>query len=112
MALTIAAEVAPLKTDRHGVVRVGGTRVTLDTVVYAFREGAAAEEIACRYPALDLADIYATITYYLRNRGAVDAYLRQREAQSEAVRQENETRLDPQGIRERLLARKLEPAEG
>lgn len=105
MTLSLAAEPFPLQTDSHGVVRVGGTRVTLDSVVYAFAEGATAEEIAFRYPTLDLPDIYAAITYYLRHRAEVEAYLRQREARAAEVRRENEARFDPAGIRERLLAR-------
>jgi hypothetical protein len=42
---TLMIEVAPvpLEVDADGVVRVGGTRVTLDTIVDAFREGATAE---------------------------------------------------------------------
>jgi len=43
MILKIEPEQVPLKTDTNGVVRVGGTRVTLDTVIAAFKEGAAAE---------------------------------------------------------------------
>lgn len=39
MSLEIRAEPVPLKVDPYGVVRVGGTRVTLDTIVYAFRQG-------------------------------------------------------------------------
>lgn len=42
-SLLIAAEPIPLETDADGVVRVGETRVTLDTVVAAFKEGATAE---------------------------------------------------------------------
>jgi hypothetical protein len=86
-------------------MRVGTTRVTLDTVVSAFREGASAEEIAYQYPSLRLADIYAVLGYYLDNQADVDAYLREREQQMNHVRQENESRFDPQGVRDRLMAR-------
>jgi hypothetical protein len=79
--------------------------VTLDSVVMAFSEGATAEEIAQRYPTLDLADIYSVIGYYLRRRREVDAYLQTRWDFAEAVRRENESRHDPSGVRERLLAR-------
>ncbi len=48
-------------------MRVAGTRVTLETVVAAFCHGATAEQIAHDYP-LELADIYAVITFYLRQR--------------------------------------------
>ena len=106
MALPMPIETFPLLTDQDGVVRVGGTRVTLDTVVYAFEDGASPEEIALRYPSLQLADIYSTVSYYLRNRPAVREYLERREAQAREVRRQNEERFDPTGIRERLLARK------
>ena len=49
----------------------------LDTVVYAFNQGAPPEAIVLSYPSLDLADVYAVINYYLYNRSAVDAYPRQ-----------------------------------
>lgn len=106
MSLPMVAEPHPLQTDERGVVKVAGTRITLDTIVYAFQEGASAEEIAYRYPSLDLADIYSTITYYLRNREAVDAYLGGRESHATEVRRQNESRFDSAGLRERLLARR------
>lgn len=105
MNLTPRAEPVPVQMDSDGVARVGGTRVTLDTVVFSFNNGATAEEIVQQYPALKLADVYATIAYYLRAKEEVDSYLRQRQSQAEAVRRENEARFNPIGIRERLLSR-------
>ena len=105
---TLLIEVAPipLEADADGVVRVGGTRVTLDTIVAAFREGATAEEVVYQYPSLDLADVYSVIGYYLQRRSEVEAYLRRRQQQSDLVRGQNEARFDPRGIRDRLLARR------
>jgi uncharacterized protein (DUF433 family) len=100
----------PLRADPHGVVRVGGTRVTLDTVVGAFRRGATAEEIVQDYSSLDLADVYAVIAYYLRNRLAVDAYLEEQRQKGEGIQRQMESLYPPAGIRERLLARRKEPA--
>src|SRR5262245_61935405 len=108
MSLVVASESAPLSTDADGVVRVGGTRVTLETVVTAFHEGATAEAIAEQYPSLQLADIYSTLGYYLRHRTDVDAYLHRREVQAANVRQENESRFNPVGVRGRLLARRAQ----
>ncbi|CAN5276329.1 hypothetical protein BH23GEM4_BH23GEM4_05450 [soil metagenome] len=105
MSLLTKNQPVVLHTDTDGAVRVGGTRVTLDTVVAAFREGATAEEIAYRYPALELADVYEVISYVLRRREEVEAYLRRRREAAERVRTENEARFDPQGVRDRLLAR-------
>jgi uncharacterized protein (DUF433 family) len=106
MSLLVAAEPMPLATDADGVVRVGGTRVTLDTLVAAFQEGATAEAIAEQYPSLSLADVYTAIGYYLRHRAEVDAYLGRRRQQAAQVRQENEAKFNPVEIRDRLLARR------
>ncbi len=106
MTLSVSTERIPLNTDADGVVRVGGTRVTLDTIVGAFEEGATAEEIAQQYSSLSLADVYAVIGYYLRRQTEVKEYLRQRRQQADEVRKQNEARFDPHGVRERLLARR------
>jgi uncharacterized protein (DUF433 family) len=58
MRLVPMADPIPLVTDATGVVRISETRVTLDTVVTAFLEGAIAEEIREQYPSLQLSDIY------------------------------------------------------
>ena len=105
MNLTIVAESAPLNTNEDDVVLVGNTRVTLDTVVAAFLEGATAEEIIEQYPSLQLADVYSVIGYYLRRKTEVDTYLKIRQERAAQVRQENERRFNPIGIRDRLMAR-------
>ena len=99
-------ERVPIHTDADGVVRVAGTRVTLDTIVAAFDAGAAAEEIAERYSSVPLPDVYSVITYYLRHKAEVSAYLQRREEQAATVREEVERRFPPSGMRERLLARR------
>lgn len=89
-----------------GVLRVTGTRVSLDSIIYAFDEGATPEEIAQAFPTLDLAVIYSILGYYLQNRAEVEQYLEQRKAQRQELREELEGRFNPHGLRERLLARK------
>lgn len=98
-------EPIPLSTDADGVVRVGATRVTLDTVIDAFLIGASPEEIAQDFPILRLDDLYAVLTYYLRHRDEVDTYLRERRARAQAIRQEIEAHSPQTGLRDRLLAR-------
>jgi uncharacterized protein (DUF433 family) len=105
MTLAIVTEPTPLKLNEDGVVLVGNTRVTLDTVIAAFLEGATAEEIVEQYPSLQLADVYSVIAYYLRRKTEVDAYLKIRQERAAQVRQENERRFNPIGIRDRLMAR-------
>jgi uncharacterized protein (DUF433 family) len=96
----------PPTADADGVIRIGKTRVTIETVIGAFIDGAFAEEIACQYPSVELADIYAAITYYLRHRDEVEGYLQRQGQRSEAVKRDNLARFSQQGIRERLLARR------
>lgn len=96
----------PLEMDREGVIRVSGTRVTLDAVVSAFDRVATPEEIASRYPTVPLPDIYAVIAYYLSHRDEVEAYLNWRRQQATQVRAESEGRFPPHGVRDRLMARR------
>ena len=109
MSLIVEAPPVPLRADEQGVMRVGKTRIPLDTVVYAFNQGASPEEIVMSYPTLALPDVYAIINYYLYNRLEVDIYLRQREALAARIREENERRFPQAGMRARLLARHQEP---
>lgn len=106
MPLALADEPLPLVTGPDGVIRVSGTRVTLDTVVASFREGATAEEIVQQYPTLPLGDVYAVLGFILRREADVDQYLRTRGHDTEAVRRENERRFPPAGLRERLRQRR------
>ena len=106
MSLVIDTNPVPLKADEDGVVRVGGTRVTLDTIVAAFQQGATPEEIVQQFPTVPLPDVYAVITFYLRQRAEVEAYLEEGNREAESLREKHEARLDRQGIRERLIARR------
>ncbi len=105
---TLIAEPPPLYATEEGVVRIIGTRVSLDTVLGAFLNGSTAEQIAYKYPSLRLVDIYAVITYYLRHREAVESYLAQQRQEAESIRREVEERFPSSGVRERLLARRVE----
>lgn len=106
--LRIEALATPLNLDADGVARVGGTRITLDTIVATFEEGATPEEIVSRYAPLDVADVYAVITFYLRHRPEVEEYLRRRAAEAAAAREFNEGRSSQRDLRERLLRRRNE----
>src|SRR5262245_7002223 len=78
MPLLVTAEPVPLVSDADGVVRVGSTRVTLDTVVAAFREGMTAEGIVEQYPSLQLAEVYSVVGWFLSHLEEVEAYLSDR----------------------------------
>jgi uncharacterized protein (DUF433 family) len=97
----------PIHQNADGAMLVGSTRVTLDTVVAAFQLGAAAEEIALRYSLLKLADVYAAIGYYLQHQAEVEEYLQQRQQSAAEVCWQNESHFASNGIRSRLLARRI-----
>ncbi len=106
MNLTITTEPTPLVINSDHVILVRGTRVPLDTIVFEFKQGATAEGIVEQYSSLDLADVYAVISYYLRHQNEVETYLQQRQQRAEKVRTENEHRLPSKGLRDRLLAQR------
>ena len=103
-------QTVPLTMSDDGTIRITGSRVTLDSIVHHFKLGATAEQIANKFPSVELADIYAVITYYLNHRDEVDEYLQQQEAEADAVQQRIESGPQYQTamaeMRERLLARR------
>jgi uncharacterized protein (DUF433 family) len=106
MPEALTTEPLPLEADSDGVIRVRGTRVTLDTVWCAFNEGATAEEIVQQYPSLSLADAYQAIGYCLRHPSVLEEYLARRSQSIQEIRASNESRWPPDGIRARLSARR------
>jgi uncharacterized protein (DUF433 family) len=74
--------------NTDGVFRLAGTRVSLDSIVYAFWHGQMAESIAQSFPVLTLEQVYGALTFYLANRSEIDAYLKVAEAEFEAIRQD------------------------
>ncbi len=106
MEVPSITEVVPLRTGQDGVIRVSGTRVTVDTLIGAFRDGSTAEEIVQQYPSLPLADVYQVLGYYLKHVAELERYLSRREARFETIRRTHEFRFDPRGVRDRLLARR------
>lgn len=66
--------------QRDGGYWIKGTRISLDSIVYAFNRGAAPESIKRAFPLLTLEEIYGAITFYLAHVQEIDAYLEQTEA--------------------------------
>ena len=71
----------------NGAYRVAGTRVSLDSVVYAFWRGESPESTVDSFPAVTLEQVYGAIAYYLGHRAEIDAYLEQGEIEFEKLRQ-------------------------
>jgi uncharacterized protein (DUF433 family) len=106
MTLTLAADPLPLRRDSGGTYRVGPTRVRLDSVVYLHNQGSSAAQIVREYPSLELADVYAVISYYLRHKTEVDAYIATRLQEAAALQAEIEAKPQNQELRSKLIARR------
>lgn len=105
MIPTPTAVDVPLRTDEHGTIRIGKTRVTLQSVIHAFQRNESPEEIVEGFPVLELGDVYAVIAYYLGHRQEVDEYIKQEMAIAEETRREYEKQYPPKVTRQMLLAR-------
>ncbi|MGE0608191.1 MAG: DUF433 domain-containing protein [Pirellulales bacterium] len=93
--LPLLAELPPLRLAEGGVIRVGNSRVSLDLIVEQYENGMAPDEMIRAYDTLQLADVYAAISYYLRHGNDVRAYMAQREHEAEALREKIESERPP-----------------
>ena len=71
----------------NGAYRVAGSRVSLDSIVYAFNDGHSPETIAQSFPVLTLEQVYGSIAYYLGHRDEVNRFLADQEQDYEAKRE-------------------------
>jgi len=86
--------------ERDGNYYVGGTRVSRDSIVHAFRRGESPETICQNFELLRLEEVYGAIAYYLANQADIDAYLaRQDEKWTEGKRNAEPL---PANLREKL----------
>lgn len=90
--MEIVADPVPMTMDSDGMVRIAGTRVTLDTIVGAYKRGDSPDEILDGFPSLGLADIHAVIAYYLRHREMVDAYIAENHQRAQVALREYESK--------------------
>ncbi len=87
--------------ERRGNYYVAGTRISLDSIVHAFRRGESPETICQNFELLSLEEVYGAIAYYLGNQADVDAYLAcQSERWAEGKRNAEPMPVD---LRERLM---------
>ncbi len=96
-----------ISVNEAGVWRVAGTRVSVDTVVNLFNDGASPEEIAIRFDTLDLKKIYSLITYYLHNRERVDKYLADSEKEKRRILRGLDKNKPRAEFRQTLLNRRI-----
>ena len=96
-----------VRTDEHGVMRIGQSRVVLDSVVAAFHQGHSPETIRQQYPSLRLEEVYGALTYYMAHLAEVGEYLQRQDELWERSRAKAEAAPGP--VVERL--RELQPTE-
>src|SRR5881394_1345530 len=89
MVLKLTPPPSVLQMDEMGTIRVAGTRITLDTLIGAYKRGDAPQEIAEGFPSLGLAVIYSVIAYYLHHQAELDAYLAEGEREAEEFRRQH-----------------------
>jgi uncharacterized protein (DUF433 family) len=73
--------------ETAGAYRIAGSRVSLDSIVWAYLSGQTAESIAQSFPTLTLEQVYGALTFYLAHRQQIDDYLARGELEVEALRQ-------------------------
>jgi len=99
----------PLTQWKDGTIRITGSRVPIDSILYHFKLGAVPEQIVYMFEGLRLTDIYGVIAYYLSHQESVEKYLQDQEAKEEAALQQLESDPDYQRekrqFRERLMNR-------
>lgn len=105
-SMKLGSESIPLHRDSNGTIRVGETKVTLESVAYAFEEGDSAESIQDAFPGLQLSDIYLVLGFCLRYPAELEEYLAQQRLFVDEARREDESRFQTQGLRNRLLSAK------
>jgi uncharacterized protein (DUF433 family) len=110
MSRAVAADPTPLRRDENGVLRMGETRVSFDSIVYRHKQGDTPAEIHEGFPDVPLADIFAAISYYLRHQEEVEGYLAECEAEAERIRREVEVRPETQALRAKLRALRDRPS--
>lgn len=76
-------------------IRIHGTRIGIETVLDDYQNGFSPEEIAARYRGLSLEQVYATITYYLRNESTIEAYLQDWRQYSASAYESAQSRQSP-----------------
>ena len=63
--------------EREGALYVAGSRVSLASIIHAFREGASPETIRQNFPSLSLGQVYGAIAFCLSHPQESEAYLQE-----------------------------------
>jgi uncharacterized protein (DUF433 family) len=97
-----------LECQSSGDIRIRGSRVGIEQIVWAYLDGSLAEQIAIEYPTITLAQVHGAIAYYLSHRPAVDAYLADLDRTAREARATQASQPEPEVVhrlRQVLIAR-------
>jgi uncharacterized protein (DUF433 family) len=101
----------PLAYEEDGTIRIRGSRVTLDSILHAFRQGATAEQIQDSFPSVSLREIYGAIAYYFEHQGQIETYLKEQEQAAQAIKRALESHPDVSAFRERIRTRRKQKGQ-
>jgi len=95
-------------TQTDGGYRITGTRVSLDSVVYAWMGGLSPESIVDSFPSLTLEQVHGALAFYLANQEEIDNYIRQGETEFNELRQKlsQQLRQTKAPLYQKLIAQK------
>jgi uncharacterized protein (DUF433 family) len=111
MNLPLESIAVPLQEDGHGGLRVGQTRVSLESVWHLHQQGASPMEIVRAFDTLQLADVHAVLAWALRHAEDVSTYLKRRDDEAAQIRHQLEqagltpTTEESAKLKEKLTAR-------
>ena len=86
----VGIEPPPFLPDAHGILRVGGTRVTLETLLGYYTQDASIEDLHRGFPTVPLSELHAVVCYYLRNKAELDVWLAFEASEWNRLRAEDE----------------------
>src|SRR4051794_19288453 len=102
--------VAYVDQTPEGGWRISGSRVSLDSVVNAYREGQTPEAIVESFPTLSPEQVHGALAFYLRHRAEIDDHLKAQAAAWERLREESEAAHRP--LLDRLRASRASLSRG
>lgn len=95
----------PLTVWKDGSIRVKGTRLPIDRIIYAHKNGECPEDIFESFPSnvYTVADIYSIVAYYLTNKERFEKYLAKREKEAFEIKNSVEPTANYEDNRQRLI---------
>jgi uncharacterized protein (DUF433 family) len=95
--ITVYSHITKNPKVRAGKACIEGTRVAVEDVVFYFHRGYSAGRIQEEFPQLNLAQVYAALSYYHDRKDEIDASIKANEGTTERLEREWQDYVDRQG---------------